>query len=200
MFLFREGLREVPQMAGLFKGVTDQDFVDIGAYFARQTAAARRLQARSEAARARRGDREGHGLRQLPSSGLPRPEACAAPRQSTRGLSRRGAEGVSRQQAHGQRYQHERRALPGTRRRHPGAGALSRPSAAPKGWRPGFSRLSPRAPKSSSTRQTQCRSSATALLLVHDGSGGAQPAHGLAGAGAVAIGCGPRSIHNDRHP
>jgi cytochrome c553 len=37
MFLFREGLRDVPQMAGLFRGVTDRDFADIGAYFARQT-------------------------------------------------------------------------------------------------------------------------------------------------------------------
>jgi cytochrome c553 len=37
MFLFREGLRDVPQMAGLFKDVTDRDFADIGAYFARQT-------------------------------------------------------------------------------------------------------------------------------------------------------------------
>lgn len=37
MFLFREGLRDVPQMAGLFAGVTDRDFADIGAYFSRQT-------------------------------------------------------------------------------------------------------------------------------------------------------------------
>jgi cytochrome c553 len=37
MFLFREGLRDVPQMAGLFTGVTDRDFADIGTYFARQT-------------------------------------------------------------------------------------------------------------------------------------------------------------------
>jgi len=37
MFLFREGLRDVPQMAGLFTGVADRDFADIGAYFARQT-------------------------------------------------------------------------------------------------------------------------------------------------------------------
>lgn len=37
MFLFREGLRDVPQMAGLFKDVTDRDFADLGAYFARQT-------------------------------------------------------------------------------------------------------------------------------------------------------------------
>ena len=37
MFLFREGLREVPQMAGLFKGVTDYDFMDMAAYFSRQT-------------------------------------------------------------------------------------------------------------------------------------------------------------------
>ena len=37
MFLFREGLRDVPQMAGLFAGVTDRDFADIGAYFAGQT-------------------------------------------------------------------------------------------------------------------------------------------------------------------
>jgi len=37
MFLFREGLRDVPQMAGLFKGVTDRDFTDLSAYFSRQT-------------------------------------------------------------------------------------------------------------------------------------------------------------------
>lgn len=36
MFLFREGLRDVPQMAGLFKGVTDRDFADLSAYFSRQ--------------------------------------------------------------------------------------------------------------------------------------------------------------------
>ena len=37
MFLFREGLREAPQMAGVLKGVTDYDFLDLGAYFSRQT-------------------------------------------------------------------------------------------------------------------------------------------------------------------
>lgn len=36
MFLFREGLREVPQMAGLFKGLTDQDLNDLAAYYERQ--------------------------------------------------------------------------------------------------------------------------------------------------------------------
>jgi cytochrome c553 len=36
MFLFREGLREAPQMAGVLKGVTDNDFLDMGAYFSRQ--------------------------------------------------------------------------------------------------------------------------------------------------------------------
>ena len=38
MFLFREGLRDVPQMAGMFKGVTDRDLTDMAAYFARQAA------------------------------------------------------------------------------------------------------------------------------------------------------------------
>ena len=37
MFLFREGLREAPQMAGVLKGVTDYDFMDMAAYFSRQT-------------------------------------------------------------------------------------------------------------------------------------------------------------------
>ncbi len=36
MFLLREGLRDVPQMAGMLKGVTDQDFMDIAAHYARQ--------------------------------------------------------------------------------------------------------------------------------------------------------------------
>jgi cytochrome c553 len=36
MFLFREGLREAPQMAGVLKGVTDNDFLDMAAYFSRQ--------------------------------------------------------------------------------------------------------------------------------------------------------------------
>jgi cytochrome c553 len=37
MFLLREGLREVPQMAGLFSGFSDRDLTDVAAYFARQT-------------------------------------------------------------------------------------------------------------------------------------------------------------------
>jgi cytochrome c553 len=37
MFLFREGLRDVPQMAGMFKGITDRDFSDMAAYFAAQS-------------------------------------------------------------------------------------------------------------------------------------------------------------------
>ena len=36
MFLLREGLREAPQMAGMLKDVTDPDFFDIAAYYARQ--------------------------------------------------------------------------------------------------------------------------------------------------------------------
>ncbi len=36
MFLLREGLREVPQMAGKLKDVSDPDFMDIAAYYARQ--------------------------------------------------------------------------------------------------------------------------------------------------------------------
>jgi cytochrome c553 len=36
MFLLREGLRDVPQMAGMFKGVTDRELTDMAAYFAIQ--------------------------------------------------------------------------------------------------------------------------------------------------------------------
>ena len=36
MFLFREGLRDVPLMAGTLKGYTDRDFEDVAAYFAGQ--------------------------------------------------------------------------------------------------------------------------------------------------------------------
>lgn len=39
MFLLREGLREAPQMAGLLDKVTDPDFMDIAAYYARQAPA-----------------------------------------------------------------------------------------------------------------------------------------------------------------
>lgn len=36
MFLLREGLRDVPQMAGMFKGVTDRELADMAAYFTGQ--------------------------------------------------------------------------------------------------------------------------------------------------------------------
>lgn len=39
LVLIREGLREVPQMANLLDKVTDTDFFDIAAYYARQTPA-----------------------------------------------------------------------------------------------------------------------------------------------------------------
>lgn len=37
MFLFREGLRDVPQMSGVLKGMSDPDLNDMAAYFAAQT-------------------------------------------------------------------------------------------------------------------------------------------------------------------
>ena len=37
MFFLREGLRDVPQMAGMLKGVTDRELTDIAAHFASQT-------------------------------------------------------------------------------------------------------------------------------------------------------------------
>lgn len=37
LILLREGLRDVPQMAPLMKGLSDQDITDIAAHFARQT-------------------------------------------------------------------------------------------------------------------------------------------------------------------
>jgi cytochrome c553 len=36
LILIREGLRDVPQMAGLLKGFSDGDLADVSAYFARQ--------------------------------------------------------------------------------------------------------------------------------------------------------------------
>ena len=36
MFFLREGLRDVPEMAGILKGLTDQDLTDIAGYFALQ--------------------------------------------------------------------------------------------------------------------------------------------------------------------
>lgn len=36
MFYLREGLRDVPAMAGMLKGYTDRDLEDVAAYFARQ--------------------------------------------------------------------------------------------------------------------------------------------------------------------
>lgn len=36
LFLLREGLREAPQMAGMLKDVTDPDFFDLAAFYARQ--------------------------------------------------------------------------------------------------------------------------------------------------------------------
>ncbi|MPZ44640.1 MAG: c-type cytochrome [Betaproteobacteria bacterium] len=37
MFYLREGLRDVPQMAGMLKGYADRDLEDVAAYFARQS-------------------------------------------------------------------------------------------------------------------------------------------------------------------
>jgi cytochrome c553 len=37
LVLMREGLRDVPQMAGMLKGYTDRDLKDIAAYFAAQS-------------------------------------------------------------------------------------------------------------------------------------------------------------------
>jgi cytochrome c553 len=36
MILIREGLRDVPQMAGMLKGFSDQDLTDLATYFAKQ--------------------------------------------------------------------------------------------------------------------------------------------------------------------
>lgn len=38
LFYLREGLRDVPQMAGLFKGWSDRDLEDVAAHYARQQA------------------------------------------------------------------------------------------------------------------------------------------------------------------
>ena len=38
LVLLREGMREVPQMAGMLKDVSDYDFFDLAAYYVRQAA------------------------------------------------------------------------------------------------------------------------------------------------------------------
>jgi cytochrome c553 len=53
MFLIREGLREIPQMAGLLDKVTDPDFFDIAAYYVRQ--APKRATATPDSTRRARG-------------------------------------------------------------------------------------------------------------------------------------------------
>ena len=60
MFLFREGLREAPQMAGVLKGVTDFDFLDMAAYFSRQTPP--RIEAKRDPALHARGAKIAQGM------------------------------------------------------------------------------------------------------------------------------------------
>ena len=56
MFLMREGLRDVPQMAGTLNGFSDRDLEDVAAYFASQTSP------RSEAGRDPKLSASGAGL------------------------------------------------------------------------------------------------------------------------------------------
>lgn len=60
LVLMREGLREVPAMAGLLKGLTDTDLVDIAAYYSRQPPPRNRASAAS--ARFARGGELAQGM------------------------------------------------------------------------------------------------------------------------------------------
>jgi cytochrome c553 len=53
MFYLREGLRDVPQMAGMLKGYTDANLEDVAAYFSRQKPAAGKVSSTDAALRAR---------------------------------------------------------------------------------------------------------------------------------------------------
>jgi cytochrome c553 len=60
MFVFREGLRDVPQMAGVLKGVTDAEFNDMAAYFTAQPPATNK--SKPDAKLRARGDELARGM------------------------------------------------------------------------------------------------------------------------------------------
>ena len=69
MFYLREGLRDVPQMAGLLKGFTDRDLEDVAAYYSAQPApqgGVRRARPQSAGASARQPLRAGRAARAAP--------------------------------------------------------------------------------------------------------------------------------------
>jgi cytochrome c553 len=103
MFLFREGLRDVPQMKGLFKGWSDADLEAVAAYFASQplpAAAGRRdakLHARGAAISRRMGCGSCHlkdysGQRQVPRLAKQREDYLAASMKAFRDNKRTGAD------------------------------------------------------------------------------------------------------------
>ncbi|HUF82941.1 MAG TPA: cytochrome c4, partial [Burkholderiales bacterium] len=103
MFLFREGLRDVPQMAGLFKGLSDRDLTDMAAHFSRQPhpkAAGRRdpaLHARGAALSKSMGCGSCHlqdysGQRQIPRLANQREDYLAASLRAYRDDQRTGSD------------------------------------------------------------------------------------------------------------
>ena len=103
MFLFREGLREIPEMKGLFKGWSDADLEAVGAFFAAQplpAADARRnakLHARGAAISRGMGCGSCHlkdysGQRQVPRLANQREDYLAASMKAFRDNKRTGAD------------------------------------------------------------------------------------------------------------
>ncbi len=103
LFLLREGLREAPQMAGMLKDVTDPEFFDIAAYYARQAPAAGgtkpdpQLRARGAALSREKGCGSCHlgdysGQKQVPRIANQREDYLAASMKAYRDNKRTGAD------------------------------------------------------------------------------------------------------------
>jgi cytochrome c553 len=104
MFLFREELREAPQMAGALKGFSDYDLVDVAAYFGRQKPPSRgntqpdpKLHARGAALSKSMGCGTCHiqdfrGQKQIPRLAYQREDYLAAAMKAYRDNKRTGAD------------------------------------------------------------------------------------------------------------
>ena len=104
MFLFREELRAAPQMAGVLKGFSDYDLVDVAAYFGRQKPSSRghtrpdpKLHARGAALSKSMGCGTCHiqdfrGQKQIPRLANQREDYLAATMKAYRDNKRTGAD------------------------------------------------------------------------------------------------------------
>ena len=130
--MIREGLRDVPAMKGLLDGVADAELVELARILGLQPAPG--APAAIDRARAKRGadDRRRGLVRQLPSAGLPRARAGAAPGRPARGLSAVLDAPVPHRRHAGSRHDDERGAPWPRRCRSGGSRALLRDAASPQ--------------------------------------------------------------------